>query len=269
MKYVLLGLGYISIRHIQAIFETGGELIAVYDPYNSAGKLDKYFPDCKFFNEFEMFDDYLSGFFNLVICSPNYLHYNHIQYGLRKAGKVICEKPIVINKNQFEKIKNKPVYPIMQLRLHPAIKNLKLNDDMHDVEINYTTYRGDWYSKSWKGNDEKSGSLIYNIGIHICDILTFLFGQHKTVIVNYKTDTDIQFNFKMERAFGKCNLSISDKNVSRIIKIDGQELDLTKNFDNLHTEIYKLILQDNWYDVRSLENTINFVEAIKNYEKKI
>lgn len=48
--------GYIAPRHMQAIKQTGNELVAALDPCDSIGVLDSYFPNCQYFSEFERFD---------------------------------------------------------------------------------------------------------------------------------------------------------------------------------------------------------------------
>ena len=52
--------GYIAPRHIKAIRDTGNNLLAAYDKFDSVGRLDSFFPDCSFFTEHELFDRYCS-----------------------------------------------------------------------------------------------------------------------------------------------------------------------------------------------------------------
>ncbi len=69
--------GYIAVRHLKAIKETGNNLLASLDKFDSVGRIDNFFPESDFFVEFERFDrhfdklkrtgtkiDYVS------ICSP-------------------------------------------------------------------------------------------------------------------------------------------------------------------------------------------------------
>jgi len=56
-KFALIGAaGYIAPRHMRAIKEVQGELVAAFDPADSVGAMDSYFPDASFFTEFERFD---------------------------------------------------------------------------------------------------------------------------------------------------------------------------------------------------------------------
>ncbi len=138
-RFALIGAsGYIAPRHMKAIKDTGNDLVAAMDRFDSVGVIDSYFPNAQFFTEFERFDrhveklkrneqnlDYVS------VCSPNYLHDSHIRFGLRIGADVICEKPIVLNPwnidalQEIEKETNKKVNTILQLRLHPSVIALR------------------------------------------------------------------------------------------------------------------------------------------------
>ena len=191
-KFALIGAaGYIAPRHMKAIKDTGNNLVAAYDPFDSVGIIDSYFPNADFFTEFERFDRHLEKLKRkdtdidyVSICSPNYLHDAHMRFGLRHGSDVICEKPIVLNPwnlealQEIEKETGKNIYNIFQLRLHPSVIELKKRvengpkDKIYDVDLAYLTSRGHWYYTSWKGNFNKSGGIATNIGVHFYDMLT-------------------------------------------------------------------------------------------------
>ena len=200
-NFILIGAaGYIAPRHMKAIKETGNNLIAAYDPYDGVGVMDNHFPKAHFFTEFERFDRHIEKIKRtgtkidyVTICSPNYLHDSHIRYGLRIGADVICEKPLVLNpwnvdalielENEYQ---NK-VSTILQLRHHESILALKEkvdqgpNDKIYNIDLTYITSRGNWYFTSWKGNEEKSGGIASNIGVHFFDMLQWIFGPHGKV----------------------------------------------------------------------------------------
>lgn len=198
-KFALIGAaGYIAPRHMKAIKETGNELIAAFDPGDSVGIIDSYFPNAQFFTEFERFDRHLEKLRRkgdkvdyISICSPNYLHDAHIRFALRSHAIPICEKPIVLNPWNVDALKEIEVesglkiYTILQLRLHPSIIELKKKMEaqpvniMNEVELTYITSRGSWYDISWKGKMEKSGGVATNIGVHFYDMLSWIFGDVK------------------------------------------------------------------------------------------
>ena len=122
IKFALIGAsGYIAPRHMAAIKECGGDLIASLDPNDSVGILDSFFPDAYFFTEFERFDRHIDKLRRgtnkidyMSICSPNYLHDSHIRFALRSGANVICEKPLVLNPWNIEGLieleKEKPAF---------------------------------------------------------------------------------------------------------------------------------------------------------------
>jgi UDP-N-acetyl-2-amino-2-deoxyglucuronate dehydrogenase len=190
-NFVLIGAGgYIAPRHMKAIKDTGNNLLAALDKHDSVGILDSYFPDADFFTEFERFDRHIEKLKRqgihtdyVSVCSPNYLHDAHIRFGLRIGAEVICEKPLVLNPwnvdalMEIEKETGKNVYTILQLRLHPAIIELREKiksspaGQRHKINLTYITSRGHWYHTSWKGDVQKSGGIATNIGVHFFDML--------------------------------------------------------------------------------------------------
>ena len=154
-NFALIGAaGYIAPRHIKAIADTGNNLMAAYDKFDSVGRLDSSFPDCAFFTENEQFDRYCSKQMRKAnpldftsICTPNYTHDAFIRYGLRLGTDVICEKPLVLNPwnidnlVEMEKETGHKAYTILQLRLHDAISALKKKvdegpqDKVYDVDL--------------------------------------------------------------------------------------------------------------------------------------
>ena len=138
-NFVLIGAaGYIAPKHMKAIHENNGNLLAAYDKNDSVGIMDSYFPEAAFFTEFERFDRHLEKLKRkgisidyVVVCSPNYLHDAHIRFGLKHGADVICEKPIVLNPWNIDGLKlveretGKKIYTILQLRYHPSIFALK------------------------------------------------------------------------------------------------------------------------------------------------
>ena len=196
-NFVLIGAaGYIAPRHLKAIKDTGNNLIAAFDPFDSVGILDSYFPHADFFVEFERFDRHIEKIKRqgikldyVSICSPNYLHDSHIRFGLRHGADVICEKPLVLNPwnvdalGEMEAETGGRIYTILQLRLHPSVIALKKMVDeseagkIFEVELKYITTRGNWYRYSWKGDINKSGGIATNIGVHFFDMLTWVFGN--------------------------------------------------------------------------------------------
>jgi UDP-N-acetyl-2-amino-2-deoxyglucuronate dehydrogenase len=293
-KFALLGAaGYIAPRHMKAIKNTGNNLLAAYDPYDGVGIIDSYFPNADYFTEFERFDRHLerlkrgdSKIDFVSICSPNYLHDSHIRFGLRSNANVICEKPLVLNPWNIDALKQtetesgQNVYSILQLRHHDAIKILKKkveegpSDKIYDIDLTYLTSRGKWYHTSWKGNQEKSGGIATNIGVHFYDMLTWVFGGLKSQTVHLHTHDRASGVMHLEKANVRWFLSINydlipekqkfeGKQTYRSITVDGEEIEFSQGFTELHTVSYDAILNGNGYRLADTREAIQIVHDIR------
>jgi len=295
-NFALIGAaGYIAPRHMKAIKDTGNNLLAAMDPSDSVGIMDSYFPESYFFTEFERFDrhieklkyddniklDYVS------ICSPNYLHDAHIRFALRSGADAICEKPLVLNPWNIDKLQKieentgKKIYNILQLRVHPSIialreKILSENKDTkYEVELTYLTSRGNWYNASWKGDDSKSGGVATNIGVHFFDMLSWLFGKVQDVKVQKREQNIASGYLEFENARVKWFLStdanylpneVKEKGQTtfRSITINGEEIEFSGGFTDLHTLVYNDILTGKGYGLTEAREAIEIVHKIRN-----
>src|SRR6056297_159239 len=296
-RFALIGIaGYIAIRHVKAIKETGNDLVAALDRFDSVGFVDSYFPDADFFVEFERFDRHIAKLSRngkqidyVSICSPNYLHDSHIRFALRSGADAICEKPLVLNPwnidalLDYQEETGKKIYNILQLRHHPSIIALKNkidngpSDKIYDIDLSYITSRGKWYHYSWKGDEHKSGGIATNIGVHFFDMLTWIFGEVKENKVHLlKKDKSAGF-LQLEKARVRWFLSIDYNDVPdeirkkgqrtfRSITVDGDEIEFSGGFTDLHTISYQEILAGRGYGVECARNSIQTVYDIRNAE---
>ena len=297
-NFALIGAaGYIAPRHMKAIKDTNNNLLAAYDKADSVGIIDSYFPDADFFVEFERFDRHLEKlkyekdtFLDYVsICSPNYLHDAHIRFALRSGADAICEKPLVLNPWNIDKLQKveentgKKVFNILQLRVHPSIISLRekamkaKNGKKFEVDLTYLTSRGHWYNTSWKGDFDKSGGIATNIGVHFYDMLSWIFGdvQENVVHIHEKDRAAgyLEFVNARVRWFLSINAEYLPKEVKekgqstfRSITIDGEELEFSGGFTDLHTMVYNDILNGRGYGLEAARNAIEIVHKIRNAE---
>tara|TARA_R110002073_G_scaffold327991_1_gene508952 strand:- start:303 stop:1250 length:948 start_codon:yes stop_codon:yes gene_type:complete len=294
-KFGLIGAaGYIAPRHMQAISDTGNQLVAALDKNDSVGIIDSYFPNADFFTEYERFDRHVDKMrrrgnpLNYVsICSPNYLHDSHIRFALRSGADAICEKPLVLNPwninglQEIEDATGRKINTILQLRLHPAIIALKENianspkNKKHEVDLTYITSRGHWYLASWKGDVNKSGGVATNIGVHFYDMLHFLFGKLDENKVHHFSDTVNAGYLEYENARVRWFLSVDAENLPdeaiasgqrtyRSITINGDELEFSGGFADLHTRSYEEILKGNGFGLEENRVAIETVSDIRN-----
>ena len=294
-KFALIGTGgYIAPRHLKAIQDTGNVLVAALDKNDSVGILDSYSTDADFFTEFERFDRHLEklrragrGVDYVSICSPNYLHDAHVRFALRIGANVICEKPLALNPwnvtslAESETESGKRISTILQLRLHPSIVALKERidampkDKICDVDLTYITSRGHWYLVSWKGDTSKSGGIATNIGVHFFDMLSWIFGPTKQNIVHMYEPTRAGGFLELARARVRWFLSLdrNDLPVSpepgkpqtyRSITVDGEEVEFSSGFTDLHTESYRRILDGDGFTTQDVLPSIQIVSDIRN-----
>ncbi|HLU79254.1 MAG TPA: Gfo/Idh/MocA family oxidoreductase [Burkholderiaceae bacterium] len=296
-NFALIGAaGYIAPRHMQAIRATGNRLVAALDPNDSVGIIDSHFPEADFFTEFERFDrhvdklrraaspdrvDYVS------ICSPNYLHDSHIRFALRSEADAICEKPLVLNPwnidglQEIEAASGRRVHTILQLRLHPAIQALReqvrreQRDRKYEVDLTYITARGQWYGRSWKGDVRKSGGIATNIGVHFFDMLHHVFGRLQDNIVHLSTPHKAAGYLEYEHARVRWFLSVDVDDVPergralgqrtwRSITLDGEEIEFSGGFTDLHQRSYEEILAGRGFGLEDNRCAIDTVATIRN-----
>lgn len=294
-KFALIGAaGYIAPRHMKAIKETDNLLVCGYDINDSVGIIDSISPQSEFFTEFERFTDYAytlkrdsaTKLDYVAVCSPNYLHKSHIAAGLRMGCDVICEKPLVPSPELLDELQlieqetGQRIYNILQLRHHQAILDLKekvareQRDEKHEVELTYITSRGNWYMESWKGDPRKSFGIATNIGVHFFDMLHFIFGKLQKNVLHYANDYKAAGYLEYENARVPWFLSIDANDLPdsvkgkqptyRSITCDGEELEFSGGFTDLHTISYQEILAGRGYgieDARHCVETVNYIRS--------
>jgi UDP-N-acetyl-2-amino-2-deoxyglucuronate dehydrogenase len=284
-NFVLIGAaGYVAPRHMAAIKAVGGNLIAALDPHDSVGVLDSYFPNCRYFSEFERFDRFCELFKHrgavidyVSICSPNYLHDAHCRFALRIGADAICEKPLVLNARNIEALKQAEreyrgrIWNVLQIRRHPAVMAARasLKTGYHQAKIQYVAPRGAWYAHSWKGDPKKSGGIGTNIGIHLFDACCYLFGDPLEVELDCVVDDSLAGRVHLERA--EVNFYLSTRRFDlqrRVFEIDGVELDLGGKFAELHTEVYRQILAGNGCGIDDALPAIDLAERVRELERK-
>lgn len=298
INFGLIGAsGYIAPRHMRAIKDTGNELIAALDPYDGIGIMDSYFPQAFFFTEYERFDRFVDKCRRngnkkieyIAITTPNYLHDSHIRFALRSGANAICEKPLVLNPHNIDQLKiieeesGKKVFNILQLRLHESIVALKNKiskellqnpDRIYDVDLTYLTSRGKWYFISWKGDEDKSGGVATNIGVHFFDMLSWIFGPIEENIVHLKQpdanagymrlkNANVRWFLSVNYDYIPENIKNSGKRTFRSIKVDGDEIEFSDGFTDLHTKSYEHILSGEGFGLDEARNSINIVSSIR------
>lgn len=291
-NFAVIGVGgYVAPRHLKAIRDTGNRLLAAMDPHDAVAVLDEYFPDARYFTEIERFDRHIeklrrgpeAGRIDHVsICSPNYLHDAHCRLALRAQADAICEKPLVINPwnldalSELERETGRKIHTVLQLRLHPDLVKLHAalsssRQAAHEVCLTYITARGPWYDISWKGSREKSGGLATNIGIHLFDLMLWLFGRAGECRVHLSSPRRMAGFAEFERARVRWFLSVESADLPggvarthRQLTVDGEDVEFSKGFPDLHTRVYEEILAGRGFGIEAVRPSIELAGRIRN-----
>jgi UDP-N-acetyl-2-amino-2-deoxyglucuronate dehydrogenase len=295
-NFALLGVGgFVAPRHLAAIRETGNRLIAACDPYDSVGVMDDYFPDAAFFTEVERFDRFLEkrrregpekAVQYVSICSPNYLHDAHVRLALRLNAHAICEKPLVINPWNLDQLQaleqeyDTRIRTVLQLRYLPALLALReqLQSDSSstkkDVVLSYITRRGRWYHHSWKGSETKSGGLAMNIGIHLFDVMIWLFGGVSELEIHAREPHRVSGVMELEHANVRWFLSIDESDLPervrnqgghayRSLLMDGEAIEFSSGFQDLHTTVYRETLAGRGHGIGDARASIELAYRVR------
>ncbi len=286
--------GFVAARHLKAIHDTGNRLVAAVDPHDAVGVLDRYAFDVRFFTEFERFDRHLEKLKRgpeservhfLSVCSPNYLHDSHMRVALRVGADALCEKPLVINPwnldglQELEEETGRRIYTVLQLRLHPALMEFrerlrKEGGKRRRVQLSYLTARGRWYDVSWKGVEERSGGIVTNIGIHFFDLLVWLFGDVKESAVHLRegkraggtmtlANADVEWYLSADAADLPFEPQPGQKTTFRAITVDGQQLEFSEGFTDLHTRVYQEVLEGRGFGIADARPSIELSHRIR------
>ena len=253
MKFAIIGKGFIYHRHKKAIEDLGHEVYLTCD-----NDLDKK-PD--FSDWLEMYNH--PDFENIdvvVICTPNYLHATMAREALLRGKRVLCEKPLSING-----IKNLDgVNTVLQLRYHPALRNLKAKD----VFVKAVMFRDEHYWDSWKGNFVKSGGILFNLGIHYIDLLIFLLGKPKYIENVSITDALATGKVLFENGSGTFHIEIVDsrEKANRSILVDGKEINLSNkdnlSYEDLHKDAYLHFIDGNGIPLKEAYKSLKLVHDL-------
>jgi UDP-N-acetyl-2-amino-2-deoxyglucuronate dehydrogenase len=294
LPFAVTGVGGgVATRHLTAIAHAGGQVVAALDPNDSVGVLDRYGLDVAFFTDTERFDRHLQNLRTgpegsrvrwLSICSPNHLHAAQCRLGLRADADVICEKPVVVDPRELDALAELEdatqhrIWTVLQLRTHNRLVALReqirlASSRRYDVELTYITPRGRWYDVSWKGDAQKSGGIATNIGVHMFDLLVWLFGSPVGHGVHLHEPRRMAGRLELELASVTWFLSVDardhpvtrsrSRETYRAITIDGAEIEFSTGFADLHTRVYEETLAGRGFGLDDARASIELAHRIR------
>ncbi|MFI5301129.1 MAG: Gfo/Idh/MocA family protein [Polyangiales bacterium] len=269
--------GFVASRHLAAMATVGSPCILACDPHDSVGVLDRHAPDARYFrDEREFFADAARARLDAIaICSPNDLHERHVVAALESGADALCEKPLALDEASLDRLSEaerrtgRRVWTVLQLRVHPAVEAIdRARGRRASVAIDYVTPRGDWYDRSWKGTPDRSGGLALNIGVHLFDLATRLFGAPARVAVRERSARTIRVDLALAQADVRVLLSVDraladGAQPSRRFVIDEVTLDLSRLDDSLHAEIYRRTLSGRGFGIEDARAGVKLARAVQ------
>jgi len=264
MNYSLIGTGFISPRHLEAIYYTHGKIIDVVNTTHGENAWKKIVKNPKTNC--------------VVILTPNDLHFEMALAAAKNKKIVLCEKPLTIDSKKAEILsKYHNVFTVLQLRYHPLAKELKekiKKNKKYEIEMDISVHRDKDYYKIWKSQFKRSGGVLFNLGIHYFDLLLYLFGQpkkFKTLTLNEKTGTGV---LEGKNYICKWKVSTDEKkeNQRRVFKINGKNYNFSSkdnlSYENLHRFVYQDLLKGKGITPEESLKSIKLVEKLYAQYKK-
>jgi UDP-N-acetyl-2-amino-2-deoxyglucuronate dehydrogenase len=133
--------------------------------------------------------------------------------------------------------------------------------------LSYITSRGNWYHVSWKGQLEKSGGVATNIGVHFFDLLIWLFGSVQSMSGFIELEkASVSWFLSVDYNDLPLSTQQAKKTTYRSITVDGQEVEFSEGFTDLHTEVYKKTLAGNGFGIEDVRPSIELTHQIRETE---
>ena len=258
MKFSIIGTGFIFPKHVQAIKSVGGEIVEAIGQgsllsWQEIIKNKK--TDC------------------VVVLAPNNLHFE-IALASAKEGKIVlCEKPVALSSKEIKELMNYPdIFTIAQLRYYPVTKELKKKisqKENYKINIDISVHRDKNYYKSWKGQKEESGGMLFNLGVHYFDLLLYLFGPARQIKTNFLTETKGEGTIEGKNYLCQWRISEEEEKEKqkRVFEINGVSYDFY-SAENFHTYVYKDLLEKKGITPEEALKPIELIEKIYEAYKK-
>lgn len=191
MNVAIIGAGWISDTHAEAIKAAGAKIEAIVDTNIEAAEAfaKKWdIPVCSA----DVSVVYKDSIQVVHVCTPPIMHYEMVS-SLIKAGKhILCEKPLCFNEKEAEELVslakqyNAVCATNFNVRFHMACqkaKQLVSDENFGRVLLVHGNYLQEFHvlpaPMGWRYNDELSGGMraVTEIGTHWADIAQYVSGK--------------------------------------------------------------------------------------------
>jgi UDP-N-acetyl-2-amino-2-deoxyglucuronate dehydrogenase len=212
------------------------------------------------------------------VCSPNYLHDAHCRLAMRNGADVICEKPLTLSPwnldalAEMERETGRRVWTVLQMRLHPGVASMRkaaqeramYKGGEQFASLTYVTPRGPWYGSSWKGDEAKSGGILANIGIHMFDLLLWVYGPVNGARLDTYSDTAATGLLSHESGTTvSWSLAVDGSKPSRVLSDASGACDLSDGFKDAHTKVYAETLAGRGCGIADARPAVELVHMLR------
>jgi UDP-N-acetyl-2-amino-2-deoxyglucuronate dehydrogenase len=255
MKFLLIGNEFIAPRHKEAIKNINGEIVDIIDIEDDWKKaVENTNADC------------------VVILTPNDLHFEMAKLSAECRKTVLCEKPLAIKSKQAEILSKYPnIFTVLQLRYHPDVERIRSDikeRGKNEIEMDISVYREDDYYQCWKGQKERSGGVLFNLGIHYFDLLLYIFGDSKKVMLETLDDKTGTGTIEGDNYTCKFKISTDGErnNQRRIFNVNGNFYNFSSrdnlSYENLHRFVYSDLLNKKGVLPKEALKSIKLIEEL-------
>ena len=171
------------------------------------------------------------------------------------------------------------IHPVLQLRYHDGLRRFRDLMQQRDpqqpatVTVRYVTRRGPWFGVSWKGDPARSGSIIFNIGIHLLDGLIWAIGPEAEVIRAWINPTGERGEGCLKFGAVTADWTLSTRSgdlppgartgAARSIALDGEVVCDFSDYSALHTVLYREVIEGHGPRIEDATAATSLAERIR------
>lgn len=194
---------------------------------------------------------------------------------MRNGANVLCEKPLCLSPwnldqlAEMERETGKRTYTVLQLRLNPILVALKAKIAANpiyalDADLTYVTPRGPWYLASWKGDESRSGGILANLGVHMFDLMLWLFGPAKSGAVEGMVPTRASgHTYHVGAGRVTWTLAVDGAAPCRRLTIGGDVIDLSDGFTDAHNRVYAETLAGRGFGIEDARPAVELIHRLR------
>jgi len=198
LKVGIVGCGYISRKHYEAILKNGDEVVALVDVnVSNAEKLAKEFGIRRNVEiATKITDVYLDNVDAFVVCTPNAFLAENALFAIENGKHVLVEKPGGMNSRELKHLaklaEDKVVVHVgYNMRFHPSIRMAKqMIEDNAIGKIMFLSEKyghgaRDSYNKEWRADPKIAGKGVsMELGSHLINLSQWIMPSSRWTAIS-------------------------------------------------------------------------------------